>query len=97
MISIAGIRPPEMRGSKRSEMMATSVAASWDVTCPCCSAGNESMMRSIVCAAELVCNVETTKWPVSEAVMAVPMDTASRISPIITTSGSWRRMVRSAE
>ena len=77
-----------MRGMRRSETIATRVAESWDVTCPCCSAGKESMMRSIVWVAEFVCRVENTRWPVSAAVMAVEMDSGSRISPIITTSGS---------
>ena len=48
------------------------------------------MMREIVCTAFVVCSVESTRWPVSAAFMAVSIVVTSRISPIITTSGSSR-------
>ena len=49
-------------------------------------------MRSIDCAALLVCSVEKTRWPVSAAVMAVCIVFQSRISPTMMTSGSCRNM-----
>ena len=45
-------------------------------------------------AALLVCTVESTRCPVSEARMAVLAVSTSRISPIMITSGSRRRMER---
>ncbi len=42
----------------------------------------------------LVCSVLKTWWPVSAARMAISAVSESRISPTITTSGSWRRMAR---
>ena len=49
-------------------------------------------MRSIDCAALLVCSVEKTRCPVSAAVIAVCMVCQSRISPTMMTSGSCRNM-----
>ena len=40
-------------------------------------------------------SVEKTRWPVSEAWMAISAVSRSRISPIRMTSGSWRTMCRS--
>ena len=54
------------------------------------AAGNTSMTRSIVLAAELVWSVPNTKWPVSAAVRAKRMVSKSRISPTRITSGSSR-------
>ena len=54
------------------------------------------MMRLIVCAAELVCSVAKVRWPVSAMRSAASTVSRSRISPISTTSGSWRRTERSA-
>ena len=45
--------------------------------------------------ASLVCSVEKTRWPVSEACTAICAVSWSRISPIRITSGSWRRIERS--
>ena len=42
----------------------------------------------------LVCRVENTRWPVSAAWMAISAVSASRISPTMMTSGSWRRIER---
>ncbi|BCQ63089.1 hypothetical protein PBOI14_48390 [Pseudomonas sp. Boi14] len=42
----------------------------------------------------LVCRVESTRCPVREACTAISAVSRSRISPTITTSGSWRRMAR---
>jgi hypothetical protein len=46
-------------------------------------------------AASLVCSVLNTRCPVSEAWTAVSAVSLSRISPTMTTSGSWRRIDRS--
>jgi hypothetical protein len=46
--------------------------------------------------ASFVCSVESTKWPVSAASIEIFAVSPSRISPTITTSGSERRMERSA-
>ena len=55
-----------------------------------------SIRRVTAPGASLVCSVASTRWPVSEACTAICAVSRSRISPIITTSGSWRRMARSA-
>ena len=52
--------------------------------------------RVKVSAAELVCNVDNTKCPVCEALMAISAVSKSRISPTITMSGSWRKNERNA-
>src|SRR5207342_1851889 len=46
-------------------------------------------------AASFVCSVENTKWPVSAACTAISAVSASRISPTMITSGSWRTIERS--
>ena len=74
------------------ETMAWRTIDSCERTCACCSMGQESMMRSIDCAALLVCRVEKTRWPVSAAVIAVCIVFQSRISPTMMTSGSCRNM-----
>ena len=48
-------------------------------------------------AASLVWRVEKIRCPVSEVRMASSAVSRSRTSPTITMSGSWRRMLRSAE
>ena len=80
----------------RSETIAASVEANCETICPCWFGGKESMIRSIVCAAEFVWSVAKTKCPVSAAVIAVDIVSGSRISPIMITSGSWRSTARSA-
>ncbi len=52
------------------------------------------MTRLMVDAAEFVCSVPKVKWPVSAIRRADSMVSKSRISPIRTTSGSWRRAAR---
>ncbi|OIQ81825.1 hypothetical protein GALL_363930 [mine drainage metagenome] len=47
-------------------------------------------------AAELVCSVDITRWPVSAASTAMRAVSSSRISPIMMMSGSARRKVRIA-
>ncbi len=49
------------------------------------------MSLSMVFAAPMVCRVESTRWPVSAAVMAMDIDSRSRISPTRMMSGSSRR------
>ena len=50
-----------------------------------------STRRVMAPAASLVCTVENTRWPVSDAVIAISAVSRSRISPTMMTSGSWRR------
>ena len=50
----------------------------------------------MVCTQLLVCRVAKARWPVSEMTSAASMVSRSRISPMSTTSGSWRRMYLSA-
>ena len=64
--------------------------------CACWPAGKTSMMRLIVCAAELVCSVPNVRWPVSAIFSAASTVSRSRISPIRTMSGSSRSAARSA-
>ena len=60
------------------------------------AAGNTSTMRSMVLAADEVCSVPNTRWPVSAADSARRMVSRSRISPTRITSGSSRSALRSA-
>ncbi len=55
-----------------------------------------STSRVTAPGASLVCSVASTAWPVSAACTAVRAVASSRISPIMMTSGSCRRMLRSA-
>ncbi|MNC93107.1 hypothetical protein D3C83_96630 [compost metagenome] len=55
-----------------------------------------SLRRVITDGASSVCSVDSTRWPVCAACIAIRAVSWSRISPISTTSGSWRRMERSA-
>ena len=97
MISAAGTRPlPSAVGSRRSEMMAWRLAASWWRTCSCWCGGYIERMRATVSLALVVWMVEKTMWPVSAAVSAIWMVSRSRISPTSTTSGSWRSAARRA-
>ena len=56
-----------------------------------------SVRRVMAEGASLVCSVERTRWPVSAASIAIVPVSLSRISPIMTLSGSCRRIDRSAE
>ena len=56
-----------------------------------------SFRRVIAPGASFVCSVESTKWPVRAASIEILAVSPSRISPTITTSGSERRIERSAE
>ncbi len=54
------------------------------------------MMRSTVLAASIVCSVESTRWPVSAASMAISIVSTSRISPMRMTFGACRSAARRA-
>ncbi len=56
-----------------------------------------SMRRVTEVAASFVCSEEKTRCPVSAACTAFWAVSSSRISPTMMMSGSWRRIVRSAE
>jgi hypothetical protein len=56
-----------------------------------------SMRRVTEVEASFVWSVEKTRWPVSAACTAFCAVSSSRISPTMMMSGSWRRIVRSAE
>src|SRR5260370_693256 len=88
MISCAAIRPPPTRFIKVCEITARRLSDIMARTISFSAAGNTSTIRSMVFAAELVCKVPNTKWPVSAAVSARRMVSRSRISPTSTTSGS---------
>ena len=53
-------------------------------------------IRVSVVGASLVCSVDSTRWPVCAALMAMSAVSRSRISPTMMTSGSWRRKDLSA-
>ena len=82
MISCAATRPwPSLVLSSVCEITATIDSDSIARTMSFSAAGNTSMMRSTVFAAELVCSVAKTRWPVSAAVSARRIVSRSRISP----------------
>src|SRR5450756_3199789 len=95
--SHASTKPsPFLRTMSCWVMTADRTLASWILTCCCWYGGNTSTIRSIDCAALLVCSVANTRCPVSAAVRAAPMVSKSRISPTRITSGSSRRTLRRA-
>ena len=97
MISWAATRPwPSLVLHSVCEITACSDSDNMARTISFSSAGNTSMIRSIVLAALEVCSVPNTKWPVSAAVMARRIVSRSRISPTKIQSGSSRRAERSA-
>src|SRR5688572_9489431 len=97
MISCAATRPePSLVLSSACEITARSDSDSIARIISFSSAGNTSMIRSMVLAAELVCSVPNTRWPVSAAVIARRMVSRSRSSPTRIMSGSSRSAERSA-
>jgi hypothetical protein len=97
MTSVQSARPgPSARGRRFWLTTAWIVNESWARICDCWCDGKTSMMRLMDEMALLVWSVAKTKWPVSEMVMAASMVSRSRISPMRTTSGSWRRAYFSA-
>ena len=96
MSSAASTRPPPVR---RTSCWASTACRQVE-TCMRIwrwrSLGKTSTMRSMASAADLVCRVPSTMWPVSAAVSAVSMVSRSRISPMRMTSGSSRSTARRA-
>ena len=72
---------PPIFFSSACEITARSDSDSIERTIGFSPAGNTSMMRSMVLAAELVCSVPNTRWPVSAAVSARRIVSRSRNSP----------------
>ena len=96
-ISIARTRPlPPARGSSDWQTIPSITKLSWTRICPCWWAGKMSMIRLMVCAAELVCRVAKVRCPVSAMRSADSTVSWSRISPMRTTSGSSRSAERRA-
>ena len=96
-ISIASTRPrPSLRGMSCWEMMPRRDSLTMTRICSRWSMGKTSSTRSSVRAALPVWRVPSTRWPVSEAVMASEMVSRSRISPTMMTSGSSRSAPRRA-
>ena len=75
------MRPPPTFFSSDCEITARSDSDSIERTIGFSPAGNTSMMRSMVLAADEVCSVANTRWPVSAAVSARRIVSMSRISP----------------
>ena len=91
MISCAATRPvPSLVLHRVWEITACNDSDSIARTISFSSAGNTSMIRSMVLAADEVCSVPNTRWPVSAAVIASRMVSRSRISPTRIASGSSR-------
>ena len=68
------------------------------VTAPLAAQGTAPVATvAAVVAASLVCIVPITKWPVSEALIAISIVSRSRSSPITITSGSSRNAYLSAD
>ena len=67
MISWAATRPPPTFLSSVCEITAASDSESMDRTMDFSAAGNTSIIRSMVLAADEVCNVPNTMWSVSAA------------------------------
>ncbi len=96
IISCAATRPPPIFFNSVCAITARSDSDNIERTMPFSAAGNTSIIRSIVFAAEVVCKVPKTKWPVSAAVNANRIVSKSRISPTSMISGSSRSAERSA-
>jgi hypothetical protein len=72
MTSTAGTRPwPSARGTRRMDMTAFRTPESCSRICFCWWGGKTEMMRLMVSVASSVWRVESTRWPVSAAVIAV--------------------------
>ena len=55
-----------------------------------------STSRVTALGASLVCSVLKTRWPVSDALIAMVAVSTSRISPTMMMFGAWRSIERSA-
>ena len=93
-------RPPRPRAARRSAGTASARAAGPGRRRRRRAVTNGStpisFSRVTAPGASFVCMVERTKWPVSAASIEIRAVSPSRISPTITTSGSERRIERSA-
>ncbi len=78
-----------MRRTSRCAMISRSPVATMNGATPM------SRSRIGALAASLVCSVDSTMWPVSDARRPISAVSVSRISPTRMTSGSWRRHERS--
>ena len=97
MISCAATRPlPSRVLHKVWEMMARRDSEIMERIMSFSAAGKTSTIRSMVLAADEVCSVPNTRWPVSAAVSARRMVSRSRNSPTRMTSGSSRKAERKA-
>ena len=96
MISCAATRPPPGFFNKVCEITACNDSDNIILTISFPAAGNTSITLSIVFAAEVVCRVPKTKWPVSAGVNASWIVSKSRRSPIRMISGSLRSAERNA-
>ena len=94
--SKTAICSPSFRGISFCDTTALKTMDSCMRIWACCSAGNVSSIRSTVFEAPVVWRDESTRWPVSAAVIAVRIVSRSRISPSMITSGAWRSTARSA-
>gem|GEM_PF-3321075 len=95
--STAGTRPsPSALRIRCWEITAVREMESWERTLSPCPAGNESRIRLIDWTTSPVCRVESTRWPVSAAVIAMEIDSVSRISPTRIRSGSCLKASRRA-
>src|ERR1017187_5094797 len=95
MISVAGQgMTPSRPGTSCCATMASRASDNCWRICGWLEEGNVSRMRETLWMVSLVWSVESTRWPVSAAVSAVEMVSASRISPTRMTSGDCRMMLR---
>ena len=88
MISMAGITVPSFFTVMRCTMMALRVPTICLRTDSRSVPGKKSSTREMDCGASMVCRVDRTRCPVSAALIAARKLMASRISPIMMTSGS---------
>src|SRR4029450_13671934 len=95
-ISQIAVRPPPCLGTRR---WLTTHLKAWEKrgrTWRSSFLGKTPTMRSMVLLASIVCSVESTRWPVSDASSAIEIVSTSRISPTRITLGAWRRAARRA-
>ena len=69
---------PAMVVTMRWQITACRVPASWRRICSRSSALKKSRMRLMDCEALVVCSVDSTRWPVSAALMAAVKLTSNR-------------------
>jgi hypothetical protein len=92
------------RHSAAADLLESAPGTPWRAATPTASTASSTFpdretrprSRSILFAAEVVCSVPNTRWPVSAAVSARRMVSRSRSSPTRITSGSSRNAERNA-